>query len=80
MQLDRYHGDADILNFLRTMSGKVNDEQRQFDVINNIDSNCEGITDKSETEYAKDGYVADSYDADSECLKVYKMRFAVEIK
>ena len=63
------------------MGGKVNDEQHQFDVTNNIDSNREGGTDKSETEYTKHGHVADSYDADSydadsECLKVYKMRFA----
>ncbi len=33
------------------MGGKVNDEQRQFNVINNIDSNREVSTDKSETEY-----------------------------
>jgi len=62
------------------MGRKVNDEQRQFDVVNNIDSNDEGNTDETVTEYAIDGYNADSYDADSECLKVYKMRFAVEIK
>jgi len=47
------------------MGGKVNDEQRQFDVTNNIDSNREGSTDKSETEYTKHGH-----DADSECLKL----------
>ena len=58
------------------MGGKVNDEQRQFDVTNNIDSNREGSTDKSETECTKHGHDADSYDADSECIKVYKMRFA----
>ena len=58
------------------MGGKVNDEQRQFDVMNNIDSNREGSTDKSEPEYTKDSHVADSNDADSECLKVYEMRFA----
>jgi len=58
------------------MCGKVNDEQRQFDVTNNIDSYHEGSTDKSETDYTKHGHVADSYGADSECLKVYKMRFA----
>ena len=62
------------------MGGKVNDEQRQFDVINNIDSNREGNKDETVTEYAIDGYNADSYDADSECLIVYKMRFAVETK
>jgi len=33
------------------MGGKVNDEQRQFDVTNNIDCNREGSTDNSETEY-----------------------------
>ena len=76
MQSDGYHNDADILKFLGTMGGKVNDEQRQFDVINNIDSNREGSTDKSETEYTADGHFADSNDADSECFKVYKMRFA----
>ena len=31
---------------------------------------------KVKIEYTKHGHVADSYDADSECLKVYKMRFA----
>ena len=36
------------------MGGKVNDEQRQFDVTSNIDSNREGSTDKSETEYTAD--------------------------
>ena len=53
------------------MGGKVNDEQRQFDVTNNIDSNREGSTDKSKTESTEHGHVADS-----ECLQVYKMRFA----
>jgi len=67
-----------IFKFLGTISVKVNDEHRQFDVINNIDSNGEGNTDERVTEYALDGYNADSYDADSECLKVYKMRFEVE--
>jgi len=76
MQSDRYHNDADILKYLGTMGGKVNDEQRQFDVINNIDSNREGSTDKSETVYTADGHIAHSYDADSEYFKVYKMRFA----
>jgi len=71
MQSDGYHNDADILKFLGTMGGKVNDGQRQFDVINKIDSNRE-----SETEYTADGHIADSYDADSECFIVYKMRFA----
>jgi len=52
------------------MVGKVNDEQRQFDVMNNIDSNREGNTDETVTEYTKDGYNADSHVADSECLKV----------
>ena len=37
-------------------------------------------TDETVTEYTIDDYNADSYDADSECLKVYKMRFAVETK
>ena len=38
------------------MGGKVNDKQRQFDVTNDIDSNREGSTDKSETEYTKDSH------------------------
>ena len=70
MQSDRYHNDADILKFLGKTDGKVNGEQRQFFVINNMDSNHEGSTDTSQTEQTKDGHVADSYDADSECLNV----------
>jgi len=77
MQSHGYHEVVDIFKFLETMGGKVNDEQRQFDVINSIDSNRERNTDVTVTEYALDGYNAGSYDADSECLKVYKMRFAV---
>jgi len=80
MQSHGYHEVADIFKFLGTMGGKVNDEQRQFDVINNIESICEGNKDETVTEYAIDGYNADSYDADREFLKVYKMRFAVETK
>ena len=37
MQSDGYHNGADIL--MGTLGGKVNDEERQFDVINNIGSN-----------------------------------------
>ena len=69
MQSDGYHNSADIV--MGTLGGKVNDEERQFDVINNIGSNRKWSADKSETEYTKDGHVADN-----ECLKVCKMRFA----
>ena len=58
------------------MGGKVNDEQRLFDLTNNVDSNHEESTTQSETENTKFGHVADSYDAASECLKVNKMRCA----
>ena len=47
------------------MAGKVNNEQCQVDVIKYIDSNCEGSTDKSETDYTKDAHAAGR-----ECLKV----------
>ena len=68
MQLDGNHNDEDIMN--------VNDEQRQYDLINNMDNNHEGSTTQSETENTKDDHVAGSDDAASECLKVNKMRFA----
>ena len=76
MKSDGCHNDADIVKVLGTMGGKVNDVQRQFDLTNNIDSNHEESTTQSETENTKDGHVADSYDAASECVKVNKMRFA----
>ena len=47
MQSDDYHNDADIVKFLGTMGGKVNDEQRQFDLTNNIESNHEESTTQS---------------------------------
>ena len=76
LQSDDYHNDADIVKVLGTMGGKVNDEQRLFDLTNNVDSNHEENTTQSETENTKDGHVAECYDAASECLKVNKMRCA----
>ena len=66
-QSDGCHNDTDVFKFLGTMAGKENDEQPQIDVMGNIDSNREGSTDKSETEYTKDHHAAGH-----ECLKVYK--------
>ena len=36
MQSDRYYNDADIFKFLENTGGKVIDEQRQFDVRNEL--------------------------------------------
>ena len=76
MQRGGYQNNAYFVKFLGTLGGKLNDEQRQFDLTNGIDSNHEESTTQSETENTKDGHVADSYDAASECLKVNKMRSA----
>jgi len=75
MQSDGCHNDADIVKFLGTMGENVNDEQRQFDLTNNMDSNHEGSTTQLENENSKDDHVANSDDAASECLNVHKMQF-----